>query len=108
MAIVPSLVKRRSRRQGHVDRPTTVTGNFELHYEEVVRNNRFAIIAFLATGLIAVAAFIPTAVYQSVAGSDAATVESEDANLSGNAKVGTDSEASGGRFIMFLDSKEKP
>lgn len=108
MAIISSLVKRRNRRQGHVDRPTTVTGNFELHYEEVVRNNRFAIIALLATGLVAVATFIPTAVYQSVAGSDAATVESEEAKLSGDAKVGTDSEASGGRFIFFVDSSKTP
>ena len=52
---MPSIpfIKRKNKHQAHVDRPLTVTGNFELHYEEVVRRNRLAIIAFVATGLAA-------------------------------------------------------
>ena len=107
MAIVQSLTKRRNRRQTHVDRPATVTGDFELHYEEIVRRNRFALIAILATGLIAVAAFIPTAVYHSVAGTKTVIVEPEEADLSGSAKVGSDSMASGGKFIIFTDLTKK-
>ncbi len=103
-----SLIKRKNKRQAHVDRPNVVTGNFELHYEEIVRRNRFVVIAFAATALIAVAAFIPTAVYQSVAGSDTVIVEPEEANLSGGAAVGTDADAASGRFIQFLESADLP
>jgi len=101
MAKIPKLRRRGEKHQSHVDRPITVTGNFELHYEEVVKHNRFAIIAFLTTGLVAVAAFVPAAVYQSVAGTETVTVESEEAELSNGAQVGSDESAAGGQYILL-------
>jgi hypothetical protein len=71
------ILRRRNKHQEHIDRPTSVTGNFELQYEEVVRRNRFIIIALSATGLIALAAFIPSAVYYSTARSDEVILEAE-------------------------------
>ena len=104
MPSVP-FIKRKNKRQAHVDRPLTVTGSFELHYEEVMRRNRLAIIAFVATGLIAIAAFIPTAVYHSVAGTETVTVEPEDASLNDKVQVGKDPDTSGGEFILFINKK---
>jgi hypothetical protein len=101
-----NLLRRRKNKIPHADRPAAVTGNFELHYEEVVRNNRFAIIAFIATGLVAMAAFIPTAVYHSVAGSSTVTIEAENAQVIDGARISTDAGASDGRFILFSGSVE--
>lgn len=80
MVRIPKL-KRGQKHQAHVDRPTVVTGNFALHFEEVIHQNRMVIITFLATGLLAVAAFIPTAVYQSIADSQRVTVEVENGKI---------------------------
>jgi len=76
MVRIPKF-KKSNKQQGHVDRPEVITGNFELHYEEVVHNNRFIIVAFALTGLLAVAAFIPSAVYESTADSQRVSVEVE-------------------------------
>jgi len=101
MAKIPKLRRRGEKHQSRVDRPLTITDNFELHYEEVVRHNKFAIIAFLTTGLVAMAAFIPAAVYQSVAGTETVTIESEEAKLSNGAQLGSDDTAAGGQFILL-------
>lgn len=98
---MPTLLRRRKKKIPNADRPAAVTGNFELHYEEVVRSNRFVIIAFAATGLLAIAAFIPTAVYQSVAGSSTVSMEAENAQLSDDIQISVDAQASDGRFILF-------
>lgn len=73
---MPSL-RRGYRRRSEKIKPEIVTGNFEMHYEDVIGKNRFVIIAFFATGLLLLAAFIPNAVYDSVAGSDQVSVEAE-------------------------------
>ena len=88
MATIPSLLKRRNNKhQAHVDRPAIITGNFELHYEDVVRRNRFIIISFVATGLLAVAAFVPAAVYQSTADNQRVTIEAEDGKITNPAQI---------------------
>lgn len=70
----PSL-RRNKRREKN--KPEVVTGNFELHYEDVVSRNRFVLVALLASALVLLAAFIPTAVYHSVAKPDTVSVEAE-------------------------------
>lgn len=107
---MPKLLirRRRNKYQAHTDRPTTVTGNFELQFEEVIRNNRLVIIAFVATGLIALAAFIPAAVYQSLAGSERVSVEVESGIISNPSqviKVQNDNSAAGGGYIEFGPAK---
>jgi hypothetical protein len=62
-------IARNSKHQAHVDRPVVITGKFDLHYEDVVQHNRFAIIAFVLVGLLSIAAFVPAAVYRSNADS---------------------------------------
>jgi hypothetical protein len=77
---MPSLRRSaKARREKH--KPETVTGNFELHYEDVVKENRFAVIALFATGLVLLAVFVPKAVYHSVAGSDQVSVEAENGQV---------------------------
>lgn len=72
---MPSLRRSKSRPQKH--KPEVVTGGFELHYEDVVHRNRFVLITLFASGLILLAAFIPSAVYQSVAEQDIVSIEAE-------------------------------
>ncbi len=72
---MPSLRRSKSRPQKH--KPEVVTGGFELHYEDVVQRNRYIVIGLFASGLILLAAFIPSAVYQSVAEQDIVSVEAE-------------------------------
>jgi predicted xylose isomerase-like sugar epimerase len=88
--LMPSLVRiirRSNKHQARVDRPGAITGNFELHYEDVIHRNKAFIITFIATGLIAVAAFIPSAVYQSTADSQRVTVEVEAGKITNPAQV---------------------
>ncbi|CAN5443199.1 hypothetical protein BH10PAT3_BH10PAT3_1410 [soil metagenome] len=103
---MPSLkrLSRRNKHQAHVDRPVIITSNFELQYEEVLRRNRFAIIAFLATGLLAVAAFIPAAVYQTTADNQRVTAEVESGKITNPAQVTVihgDSAAGGDSYVEF-------
>src|SRR6185369_3617551 len=48
-------------------RPEIVTGNFGLHYEDIVQRNRYVAIALIGFVIVAVSAFIPVAVYRSLA-----------------------------------------
>jgi hypothetical protein len=74
--LMPRLRRtRRARVEKH--KPEVVTGNFELHYEDIVKRNRFAVITIFATGLVLLAIFIPGAVYRSTANTDQVSVEVE-------------------------------
>lgn len=72
MAILKRSAKTREKRK-----PQVVTGDFELHYEEVISRNRYALVAVFAAGLVLIAAFVPGAVYQSVAENDRVSIEAE-------------------------------
>ena len=102
-------IKRGAKHQAHVDRPNIITGNFELHYEDVVRSNRFVIVGVVLTGILAVAAFIPAAVYQSTADSQRTIVEVEDGKITNPAQVTVikgDTAAGGDGYIEFGSTKE--
>lgn len=104
MPTLPRIKRRHAKHQAHVDRPIVVTGNFELNYEDVLRRNRFVIIALMATSLLAVAAFIPSAVYQSTADSQRITVEVENGKITNPAQltvVKGDTAAGGDGYIEF-------
>ncbi len=73
---MPTL-RRGYKRRAEKHKPEVVTGSFELHYEDVVNRNRFALVALFASGLVLIAAFIPSAVYHSVAERDQVSVEAE-------------------------------
>lgn len=103
MVRVPKI-KRHTKHQAHVDRPVVITGKFDLHYEDVVRRNRFVIIAFVLTGLLAVAAFIPAAVYESTADSQRIIIEAEKGNVSnpdGLTIIKGDTTAGDNGYIQF-------
>lgn len=71
-------ILRRSRKIKHEKRrPQAVTGDFELHYEDVISRNRYALVALFASGLVLLAVFVPTAVYHSVADTGRVSVEAE-------------------------------
>ena len=80
-------IKRYKKHQAHVDRPTAITGNFELHYEDVVHRNRFAIVALILTGMLALAAFIPAAVYRATADSKRVIIEVEGGKITNPTQV---------------------
>jgi hypothetical protein len=95
---------KRTKHQARVDRPNVITGNFELQYEDVVHRNRFVIIAFALTGLLAVAAFIPAAVYQSTADSQRIIVEVEGGKITNPSLVtivNNDTAAGGDGYVEF-------
>jgi hypothetical protein len=99
-------IKRNAKHQARVDRPEVITGNFELQYEEVVHRNRFVIIAFALTGILAVAAFIPAAVYQSTADNQRVIVEVENGRVTNPKQVTVvngDTAAGGDGYIEFSE-----
>jgi uncharacterized protein YbcV (DUF1398 family) len=103
MATLPRL-RRRNKHQAHVDRPDAITGNFELHYEDVIHRNRAFIITFIATGLLAIAAFVPAAVYKSTADSQRVIIEVESGKITNPTQITIikgDPEAGGGGYIEF-------
>jgi hypothetical protein len=73
---MPTL-RRGYRRRSDKQKPEIVTGSFELHYEDVVNQNRFAIVLVFTSVLIAVAAFIPRVIDTSVADTDKVSIEAE-------------------------------
>lgn len=60
-------LKRPNKHEARVNRPVVVTSKFDLHYEDIIRQNRTALIIFAASGLLAFAALVPSAVYRSAA-----------------------------------------
>lgn len=103
MVRIPKI-RRHKKFQAHVDRPNAITGNFELHYEDVIHRNRFVIIAFVLTGMLAVGAFIPAAVYQSTADSKRIIIEVEDGEITNPAQITIikgDTAAGGDGYIEF-------
>ena len=103
MVRIPKI-KRHKKFQAHVDRPNAITGNFELHYEDVVHHNRFFVITFILTGMLAVGAFIPAAVYQSTADSKRIIVEVENGTIINPSQITVikgDTAAGGDGYIEF-------
>jgi hypothetical protein len=87
MPMLNPIKRRDKKHQAHVDRPVVITGKFDLHYEDVVQHNRLVIVAFIATGLLAVAAFMPAAVYRSTADSQRVILQAEDGKVTNPAQV---------------------
>ena len=103
MVRIPKI-KRNNKHQARVDRPVIITGNFDLHYEDVIKHNRYVIIALMSTGLLALAAFIPAAVYQSTADSQRVVVEVENGKITNPAQltiINGDTAAGGDSYIEF-------
>lgn len=103
MVRIPKI-KRNAKHQANVDRPIVVTGRFDLHYEDVVRRNKFIIIVFALSGLLAVAAFIPAAVYESTADSQRIIIEVENGSITNPNSITVvkgDTAAGGNGYIQF-------
>ncbi len=101
---------RRGRAKEEKPKPEVVTGSFELHYEDIISRNRFAIIAVFATALVLLAAFVPGAVYHSVAEPDKASVEIETGTVINPGmviKVKGDITASDDSYIEFRAAPEQ-
>ncbi len=92
----------KTRRDKH--KPAVITGEFELHYEDVINKNRYTLVALFASGLVLLAVFVPSAVYESMAGSERVSIEAESGlivNPELVTKVQGDASASEGSFIEF-------
>ena len=102
-------ILKRSRKVRHdKHKPEVVTGDFELHYEDVISRNRYALVALLASGLVLLAVFVPTAVYHSVADTDSISLEAEQGmviNPEYVTKVEGDVTASDNTYIEFRVSR---
>lgn len=100
---MPTLKRsRRHKRKEH--KAEVVTGNFELHYEDIVHKHRIAIIAVFASALVLLAVFVPKAVYQTIAEPEEVNVEVESGiieNPENVTKVEGDITASGDSYIEF-------
>lgn len=99
-----AILKRGGRVKHIKRRPEAVTGSFELHYEDVVSRNRYALVALFASGLVLLAVFVPTAVYHSVADTGRVSVEAEGGVIIRPeyvTKVEGDVTASGNSYIEF-------
>jgi hypothetical protein len=96
------ILRRRNRRQEHIDRPTAVTGNFNLH-EEVVKNNRFLVVTLSVVGMLALAVFVPSAVYYSTAKTDPVLVDVEQGQVTTPSQVTiiNDVTAGNGSYVEF-------
>lgn len=92
----------KTRRDKH--KPAVITGEFELHYEDVINKNRYALVALFASGLVLIAAFVPSAVYESTANTERVSVEAESGYITNPelvTKVEGDPSASDSSFIEF-------
>lgn len=99
-----AILKRSGKSRRDIHKPEVVTGEFELHYEDVINKNRYALVALLASGLVLLAAFVPSAVYESMADTDRASIEVESGIITQPQLVDLvegDPTASEGSFIEF-------
>jgi hypothetical protein len=99
-----AILKRGRKIRHHKHKPEVVTGDFELHYEDVVNRNRYAMVALLASGLVLLAVFVPSVVYRSVADTDNISVEAEQGRVINPelvTKVEGDVTASDNSYIEF-------
>lgn len=85
------------------DKPEVVTGDFELHFEEVVNRNRYTLVAFLTSGFLLLALVVPGAVYYSKADTKNVSVEAETGIISNSEFVNTlrDDNGGGDTYIEF-------
>lgn len=102
------LLKRNQKKIKEKHKPEVVTGDFELHFEDVLNRNRFALVALFASGLVLIAAFVPTAVYHSVADTNSVSIEAEQGMVANPDLVSVEKDditASGNSFIEFKLTK---
>ncbi len=99
-----AILRRNNKIKREKHKPEVVTGDFELHFEDVVNRNRYTLVAVFASGLVLLAVFVPTAVYHSMAGSERVSVEAEQGTISNPELVEVvenDMTASGNGYIEF-------
>lgn len=99
-----AILRRNNKIKREKHKPEVVTGDFELHFEDVVNRNRYTLVAVFASGLVLLAVFVPTAVYHSMAGSERVSVEAEQGTVSNPELVEVvenDMTASGNSYIEF-------
>lgn len=99
-----AILKRANKNRLEKQKPDVITGDFELHYEDIVSRNRYSLVALMTTGLILLAAFIPNIVHRSTAKIDYVSIEAESgviANPEFVKSVKDDFSASSGSYIEF-------
>lgn len=99
-----AILRRNAKTRREKRRPQAVTGSFELHYEDVINRNRFALVALFASGLVLLAVFVPSVVYHSVADTGRVSIEAESGALANPelvTRVEGDMSASGNSYIEF-------
>lgn len=104
ITLMPTIRRRNKYIRRDKTKPEVITGNFELHYEDVVGRNRFAVALLFATGLVLIAVFVPNVVDRSLARPDHVTVEAESGDVINPDQVKFKSDdigASNGSYIEF-------
>ncbi len=99
-----AILRRTTKPRRDTRKPEVVTGQFELHYEDVIHKSRFALVALFASGLVLLAAFVPSAVYQSTADTEYTSLEVESGIITNPQLVNLiegDATASDGSYIEF-------
>lgn len=99
-----AILRRTAKNNKKTHKPELVTGDFELHYEDVINRNRFALVALIAFGLVVLAALTPKVADYSSADSDKLLIDIESGYVSNPHKlniISNDPEAGGSTFIEF-------
>lgn len=99
-----AILRRSAGNNKKTRKPELVTGDFELHYEDIVNRNRFALVALIAFGLVLLAALTPKVADYSNADSDKFLIDIESGYMSNQDKlniISDDPEAGGSTFIEF-------
>ena len=99
-----AILRRANKEKRDKNKPEVVTGDFELHYEDVINRNRYALIALFSSGLVLLAVFVPSAMYHSVADTKHVSVEAERGTITNADKVlrvDNDMSASGNGYLEF-------
>ncbi len=99
-----AILKRAGKNRLEKQKPDIITGDFELHYEDVVSRNRYSLVALLTSGLILLAAFIPNLVHHSAATTEVISIEAESGTIINGdfiSSIKNDITASNGSYLEF-------
>lgn len=100
-----AVFRRNAKTNKKTHKSEVVTGDFELHYEDVINRNRFALVALIVFGLVFLAALTPKVADYSSADSDKFLIDVETGTINNRSLVNIvsgDSEAGGATYVEFI------
>lgn len=84
-----------------------VTGDFELHFEDIVKKSRYSIMILLTGGLLLAAFMVPGIVNRSLADEGSVSIEAEQGRIINLEKVRLVETGSGEGYIEFVQTEAR-